>query len=793
MNAPFSWIKEYTDIEDITVKELCDGLTLSGSKVERTTCEADSIKNVVTGKVLEMHRHPNSDHLWVCSVDVGSNKTLQIVTGAQNVSVGDVVPIALDGSLLPGNKEIKSGSLRGELSEGMMCSLGELGLTTHDFPECIENGIAILNAETPVGEDICKVLGLDDVSIEFEITSNRPDCMCVSGLGRETAATFHRPFKFPAPHVTNTIEDVNDYLKVVNETPQNCLRYCGAIVKNVRVKPSPEWMRHRLRLCGVRPINNIVDITNYVMLEYNQPMHAFDYRNVKDGTIVIRQAYEDEHIVTLDDVDRKLSPDMMIIADSEKPIAVAGIMGGEYSGTYEDTNTVIFESACFNGVNVRLTEKALGMRTESSIRFEKELDPENTLPALTRALQLVEELDAGDIVNGIVDIRGNTPERKHLPLQPDVINKFLGINLTTDEMVRILESLEFEVSDDLIVTPPTFRGDILLMNDIAEEIARIYGYDNIPNTVMKGIATAKPTDRQTFEHALALRLVAAGLYETKTYSFMGTKTLDLIGEPKDSKLRKVVKISNPFGDDTAYMRTTMLPSMLEVVARNANARVPSASLYEIGVVFRANDDENILPEEPKELIIASYNDLDFFGVKGILEDICEHFNTVSPRFAPLTTGNVYHPGKAATVYVGNIEIGTLGELLPTIASNFNIKEKVTVAQISVEALYAVKGDTKRFTPLPKFPALTRDLAIVVDKATPSEEVENHIKTACGDILESISVFDVYTGDKIEQGKKSIAYSLKLRHSDRTLKDEEADSAIKAALDSLKTIGAVLRS
>ncbi|MBQ8994819.1 MAG: phenylalanine--tRNA ligase subunit beta, partial [Oscillospiraceae bacterium] len=417
----------------------------------------------------------------------------------------------------------------------------------------------------------------------------------------------------------------------------------------------------------------------------------------------------------------------------------------------------------------------------------------NMLPALTRALQLVEELDAGDIVNGIVDIRGNTPERKHLPLQPDVINKFLGINLTTDEMVRILESLEFEVSDDLIVTPPTFRGDILLMNDIAEEIARIYGYDNIPNTVMKGIATAKPTDRQTFEHALALRLVAAGLYETKTYSFMGTKTLDLIGEPKDSKLRKVVKISNPFGDDTAYMRTTMLPSMLEVVARNANARVPSASLYEIGVVFRANDDENILPEEPKELIIASYNDLDFFGVKGILEDICEHFNTVSPRFAPLTTGNVYHPGKAATVYVGNIEIGTLGELLPTIASNFNIKEKVTVAQISVEALYAVKGDTKRFTPLPKFPALTRDLAIVVDKATPSEEVENHIKTACGDILESISVFDVYTGDKIEQGKKSIAYSLKLRHSDRTLKDEEADSAIKAALDSLKTIGAVLRS
>ena len=793
MNAPFSWIKEYTDIDDITVKELCDALTLSGSKVERTTCEADSIDKVVTGKVLEMHRHPNSDHLWVCSVDVGKDAPIHIVTGAQNVNEGNIVPVALDGRTLPNGTIIKSGSLRGETSEGMMCSLGELGLTTHDFPECIEDGIAILNNNTPVGEDICKVLGLDDVSIEFEITSNRPDCMCVSGLGRETAATFHRPFHFPAPEIKNSTGDVTDYLKVVNETPENCLRYCGAIVKNVRVKPSPEWMRHRLRLCGVRPINNIVDITNYVMLEYNQPMHAFDYRNVKDGTIIIRQAKNGEHIVTLDDIDRELNESMMIIADSEKPIAVAGIMGGEYSGTYDDTNTVIFESACFNGINVRLTESALGMRTESSIRFEKELDPENTLPALTRALQLVEELDAGDVVSGIVDIRGNTPERKHLPLEPDKINKFLGIDLTTDEMVRILQSLEFEVSDDLVVTPPSFRGDILLMNDIAEEIARIYGYDNIPNTIMKGVATAKPSDRQYFERSLALRLVGAGLYETKTYSFMGTKTLDLIGEPQDSTLRNVVKISNPFGDDTAYMRSTMLPSMLEVVAKNANARVPSASLFEIGVVFHAKEDTNELPDEPKELIIASYNDLDFFGVKGIIEDLCDYFNTDTLRCEPLTSGLQYHPGRAATLYIGDVCIGTMGELLPQIASNFNIKEKVNVAQLSVESLYAVKGDTKRFTPLPKFPALTRDLALVVDLDTPSSSLEKLIREACSDIIESISVFDVYTGDKVEKGKKSIAYSLKLRHADRTLKDDEADEAINKALESLKSIGAVIRS
>ena len=793
MNAPYSWIKEYTDLEDISVKELCDALTLSGSKVERTTCEADEISGVVTGKVLEMHRHPDSDHLWVCSVDVGGERPIQIVTGAQNVAVGNVVPVALDGSSLPGGVKINTGKLRGELSEGMMCSLGELNLTVHDFPDCIENGIAILHDDTPVGQDICSVLGLDDVSIEFEITSNRPDCMCVSGLGREAAATFRRPFHFPKPSVSKASGDVKDLLKVVNETPDNCLRYCGAIVKNVRVKPSPDWMRHRLRLCGVRPINNIVDITNYVMLEYNQPMHAFDYRNVKDGTIVIRQARAGEHIVTLDDIDRELNPDIMVIADSEKPIAVAGVMGGEYSGTYDDTNTVIFESACFNGVNVRMTEKTLGMRTESSIRFEKELDPENTTPALLRALQLVEELDAGDVVYGIVEVSGNMPERRHLPLQPDVINHFLGTDISCEEMVRILKSLEFEVSDEMIVTPPTFRGDILLMNDLAEEIARIHGYDRIPSTVMTGVATAMPTERQQFEHDLAMRLVSAGLYETKTYSFMGTKTLDLIGAPDNSPLRKVVKLSNPFGDDTAYMRSTMLPSMLEVVAKNANARVPSASLFEIGVVFHANDDENQLPEEPKELVIASYNSLGFYGVKGIIEDVCASINAGALRFAPLTDANLYHPGRAATVYVGDTEIGTMGELLPKIASNFDIKEKVTAALISVDRLFEVRGGTKRFVPLPKFPALTRDLALVTDLETPSGSLETIIREACGEILESLSVFDVYTGDRVPAGKKSIAYNLVLRHTDRTLNDKEADDAIRSALEKLAAVGAVLRS
>ena len=793
MNAPVSWLKEYTDLEGVSVKELCDALTMSGSKVERWTCEADEISNVVTGKVLEMHRHPDSDHLWVCSVDCGMDSPLQIVTGAQNVSTGDVVPCALDGAVLPGGKTINSGKLRGEISEGMMCSLGELGLTVHDFPDCIEDGIAILDPATPVGEDVCKVLGLDDVSIEFEITSNRPDCMCVSGLGREAAATFRKPFRFPVPEVRKATGSIDGMLKVRNETPKNCLRYTAAIVKNVRVKPSPQWMRQRLRLCGVRPINNIVDITNYVMLEYNQPMHAFDYRNVKDSEIIIRQAKEGEHIVTLDDIDRTLTPDMMVIADSEKPIAVAGIMGGEYSGTYDDTNTVIFESACFDPVNVRYTEKGLGMKTESSVRFEKGLDPENTLRALTRALELVEELDAGDVVGGFVDIKGEMPERRVLTLDPDVINRFLGTDLSTEEMVGILRSLEFEVSDDLKVTPPSFRADILLMNDIAEEIARMHGYNNIPSTVMTGVATAELTERQHFEKNLAFRLVAGGLYETKTYSFMGKKTLDLLGEPDDSELRKAVVISNPFGDDTALMRTTMLPSMLEVVARNVNARVPSGSFFEIGVTFHAHEDTNELPDELKELVIASYNSLGFYGVKGLVEDICRSANTETPEFSALTDSNLYHPGRAATVSVGDTVIGTMGEILPSVASAFNIKERVTVALISVEKLYGVRGGVRRFNPLPKFPALTRDIAVVCDLATPSGDLEKEIRTACGDVLESLSVFDVYTGDRMEAGKKSIAYSLVLRHPDRTMTDEEADSAIKESLRRLEAKGAVLRS
>ena len=793
MNAPYSWIKEYCDLEGVSVKEFCSRITLSGSKVERCTCEADSIHNVVTGKIEEMVRHPNSDHLWICQVNVGKDRNLQICTGAQNLKVGDIVPVALDGSELPGGVQIKTGKLRGEVSEGMMCSVGELGLTVHDFPNCIEHGIATLDEDTPIGIDICEAWDLNDTSIEFEITSNRPDCMCVSGLGREAAATFRKPFSFPTPVLKDTEGDVNDMLKIVNETPDNCLRYTGAIVKNVRVKPSPAWMRHRLRLCGVRPINNIVDITNYVMLEYNQPMHAFDYRNVKDGTIVVRQAKEGESIMTLDGTVRQLNPEVCVICDTEKPIAVAGIMGGEYSGTYDDTNTVIFESACFNGVNIRISEKALGMRTEASVRYEKGLDANNTYPALMRALQLVQELDAGDVVGNVVDIKGNIPAERHIPLQPERINAFLGIDLPTEEMVRILKSIECKVSDDLVVTPPTFRADLILMNDIAEEIARLNGYDKIPTTLMKGVSRAQPTDRQRFERDTARRLAADGLYETKTYTFMGLRTVDLLNEPADSVLRKAVRISNPFGDDTALMRTTMLPSMLEVVARNVNNRVASGDFYELGVVFHAHDDPMELPTEEKELVIASYNSLQFFGVKGVIEDICSFNNTKTPEFAPLTDSNLYHPGRAATISVDGVQIGTMGELRPEIAANFGIKERVTVALISVEKLYEAKGPAKRFSPLPKFPALTRDLAFVIDNAVPSALIEKQIRIACGDILESISVFDVYTGDKIEKGKKNIAYSIVLRHSDRTLKDEEADSAIKRAIARVEHIGGSLRS
>ncbi len=809
MNLPIKWLNEYTDVR-VSNREFAHRMTMTGSKVEGFDSEADHIRNVVTGKVVSLERHPNSDHLWICRIDVASGENLQIVTGAQNLKQGDIVPVALDDSDLPNGMHIKAGKLRGEESNGMLCSLGELGFTAHDFPDCIEDGIMVLPDGTPLGEPVAGVLGMDDTVFEFEITSNRPDCMCVTGLAREAAITFGKELHIPEPKVKKTHGDVAKMLSVANETPANCYRYTGAIVENVRVKPSPQWMRERLRQCGVRPINNIVDITNYVMLEYNQPMHAFDYRNVKDGKIIVRQARAGEKITTLDGVERALSEQMMVIADSEKPIAVAGVMGGEYSGIEDDTTTMIFESACFNGLNVRATAKALGMRTEASARYEKGLDPNNTVPALMRALELVELLDAGDIVGGFIDAKGAMPVPPVIPLQPERIRKFLGADIETGFMVETLRRLGCAVDDRLNVTPPTFRADLEGFADLAEEVARFYGYDVIPTTLMQGAAEARPTERQRFERALVNDCVGSGLYEINTYSWLSAKAFDQLCLPADSPLRDCVKISNPLGEDSGLMRTTAVPSMLEVLARNYNARIPCARLFEIAVEFRPRhrqeDWESLwphtegphpatvpaLPDENRKLIAGGYGRMDFYELKGVVAALLDRAGIPDVRYEALRDNLTYHPGRTAVVKSGERVLGVFGEISPAVAANFGIKERVYIADLSVDTMFALRGGVRRYRPLPKFPAVTRDLALVCDLSVPAARLEEAIRRNCGRILESVRVFDVYTGDRVGEGKKSVAYSLVLRDSEKTLTDEDADAAIGRTLKDLAAQGIELR-
>ncbi|MEG0750484.1 MAG: phenylalanine--tRNA ligase subunit beta [Oscillospiraceae bacterium] len=792
MDLSFKWLKSYIDI-DVSPREFSHRMTMTGSKVEGWSSEADGLNNVVTGRVLSLERHPDSDHLWICKADIGKRGQLQIVTGAQNLKQGDVVPVALDNSDLPNGTHIASGKLRGEISEGMFCSLGELGLTVHDYPECIENGIMVLPENTPLGEDIAKILGMDDLVFEFEITSNRPDCLSIDGLAREAAITFDLPEKKRKPSDYKTHGDISPMLTVENDTPDTCSRYIGAVVENVRVKPSPEWLRERLRHSGVRPINNIVDITNYVMLEMGQPMHAFDLRNVHNGKIIVRRAQANESIETLDGVQRKLNPSMTIIADAEKPIAIAGIMGGEFSSITDDTSSIVFESACFNGVNVRMTAKSLGMRTESSARFEKGLDPNNTLSAIKRALELVALLDAGDIVGGFCEAVGNVPKPPHIPLQPERINSFLGTDISTDFMVKTLRALECSVDDNLVVTPPSFRADLEGFADLAEEIARFYGYDVIPTTVMSGIVSARPTKRQRLEREIANTCVGCGLYEINTYSFMSAKSFDLIALPADAAQRRAVVISNPFGEDTSLLRSTALPSMLETLARNYNARVPSARLFEIAVEFTPNDDLNTLPFERKKLIVGGYAaGFDFYVLKGVVEAILASCGIKGAEFHPETTLASYHPGRSASVWVSGKEIGHIGEILPTICSNYGIKERVYACELPIDTLFELSVEAVHYRPLPRFPALSRDLALLCDEDIPSAAIEAIIRENCGELLEKVSVFDVYTGDKIPSGKKSIAYSLVLRDLFKTLTDADADKATAKVLEALAKIGIELR-
>lgn len=787
------WVKDYVDF-DVTDKEFADAMTLSGSKVEGFETEGAELKNIVVARVEAIEHHPDADTLWVCRLNVGKEENIQIVTSAQNLKVGDYVPAALHKSVVAGGHKIEKGKLRGVPSLGMMCSVAELGLTVHDFPYAIENGIFVLgdDCQKVPGMDIHEAIGLNDTVTEFEITSNRADCLSVIGLAREAAATFGTKLSVKAPVVKEGHGDVNELLKVDILEPSKCYRYAGAVVENVRVKPSPLWMRERLRASGVRPINNIVDITNYVMLEYGQPMHAFDLRYLDGNHVIVRNAADGEKITTLDGEERTLSPEMLVIADENKPVAVAGVMGGEFSGIMEDTTTIVFESACFNGAGVRRTAKALGMRTEASARYEKELNPYGCRTSLERALELVQLLDAGDVVNGIIDCNKTVKEQVVLDFEPEWVNGFIGIDVSADEQKKILEAIGFEVKDGKIYSP-YFRNDIEHKADISEEIARFYGYDKIPNRALRGEAKAKLTDEQVLEKLIDSTLISCGLTEISTYSFVSPKSLDKIRVPQDSGLRNLVIISNPLGEDSSVMRTTAVPSMLEVLSRNYNNRNLEASLYEIATEYISRGTEE-LPIEKQTAVIGMYGkDADFYAIKGIVEELLEKTGVTEYDVAPLRDNPTYHPGRCALLTVEGEELAVIGEIHPKVSENYGIGTRVYAAAVSVETIAKFRSANKTYTPLPKFPAVTRDLAFVCSKELTVLTLEKAIKKAAGAILEDIALFDIYEGSQIPQGMKSVAFNLRLRSKEHTLTDQEADSAVSRAIEALKSLGISLRS
>lgn len=797
MNLSMKWLSDYVTL-NTTVKDFCAAMTMSGSKVEVATEEGSEIKNVVVGKLLSVVPHENSDHLVVCQVDVGQEQPIQIVTGAPNVKAGDIVPVALCGAELPNGVKIKKGKLRGVESNGMLCSLGELGLTVHDFPYAIADGIFLIQEDCQIGQDIHEAIGLNDTSVEFEITSNRPDCLSVTGLAREAAATYHVPLNLKKPTFQGIDGNIQDALQVEIQNKEKCPRYAAGIVKNVKIAPSPRWMRERLRASGVRPINNLVDITNYVMLEYGQPMHAFDLRYVKDGKIVVRNAAEGETITTLDGVTRTLSPEMLVIADAEKPIAVAGVMGGEYSGIMEDTNTVVFESAYFEPVQVRRTAKKLGMRTDASARYEKGLDPEGCLRTLERAFELVELLGAGEPVRTHIDLNYNEKQRNRIPFDPEWINKFLGTDISREEMCDTMKMLEIEVDGDTCISP-SFRIDLERPADLAEEVARIYGYNNIPSTVIKGVANASLTPKQKFRRTLENATVAVGCYGILTYSFISPKYFDKIALPADSSLRKTVVISNPLGEDTSVMRTTTLPSMLETLSLNYKNRNAAVALYEIGKEYLPTAPDK-LPEEPDRLTIGMYgDDADFFTLKGMVETILETAGLHDCTYkacgtdAPFDEICALHPGRSAVIYAGETPIGYLGEVHPTVQKNYDIGTRTYVAKLLIDEMQPLAQTEITYQPLPKFPAITRDLSLVCADKVPVGDLQAAMKNAVGNILEQITLFDVYKGEQIAAGMKSVSFSIRMRSHEGTLTDEQADAAMKRVLKALKEHGATLRA
>ena len=905
MNLSRKWLEEFVHVT-ASDKDFAEAMTLSGSKVELTHDLGAEISNVVVGKVTAMERHPDSDHMWVCQVDVGKEEPVQIVTGAWNVHVGDLVPVALHKSTLPGGKKIEKGKLRGVVSNGMMCGLSELGLDERDFPyavivpaallndykpldkekpsipadvrpghkiygpvvaahvlevtpilakpgkftvmldngtstpelvtpcpnlhegdmvayntkadaictledlhaqqeefpHCIPDGIFILHEDCRPGDDIKPVINADDHVVEFEITPNRPDCLSVIGLAREVSATFDAPLTLHDPVVKGGADGVLAELLDV-ETPAADLvpRYTARMVRNVKIAPSPKWMRERLRAMGVRPINNIVDITNYVMLEYGQPMHAFDYRYVKGGKIIVRRAEEGEELTTLDGQVRRLNANHLVIADETRAVGLAGIMGGENSEIVSDTTDVVFESACFDGTCIRKGALALGMRTEASAKFEKGLDPLNTLPAVQRACELVELLGAGEVVDGVIDVLNFVPQPHVIRMDPERVNALLGTDIPAADMYQYLERVNIvtEKHDfpngpaDVII--PSWRGDVEGVADLAEEVARFYGYNNIPVTLMRGQTTLGGySDEQKLENLLGSVCRSCGYDEIITYSFISPTQYDRIRWAADDPRRESFKILNPLGEDTSIMRTTVLPSMLEILTRNYNFRNQSAKLYEVGRVYLPGGADGLAVEN-KVLSLGAYGpNMDFYALKGVVEAVLKEIRAGDVRFAvPETANPSYHPGRAANVYAGGRLIGVLGQIHPLVAANYGVEAEFYCAELDFNSLLAAKGADPEYVPLPRYPAVERDIAVVCDEAVTVGALEEAIRRGAKGLLKEAALFDIYRGKGVPEGRKSVAFSLTLRADDRSLTAEEADEDVKSILETLeKDCGAVLR-
>lgn len=794
MNISRKWLREFVDIT-ATDKEYDSVMTLAGQKVETTERMDAEIKNVVVGKVLSMKKHENSDHMWVCMVDCGIGEPVQIVTGAQNVHEGDLVPVAQHNSYLPGGIHIAKGKLRGVESCGMLCSYKELGLTEHDCPEAYADGIWILNNEgCKVGEDMNVVIGNDDSIVEFEITNNRPDCYSLIGLARETAAAFNVPMKHHEPVVKGGAEgNLCDLLDVDVQADDLCPRYTARMVRNVKIAPSPKWMRQRLRSAGIRPINNIVDITNYVMVEYGQPMHAFDYRYVKGGKIVVRRAGADKTLTTLDGNVRVLQPDMLVIADETKPVGLAGVMGGENSEIVADTVDVVFESANFLGSSIRKTALALGMRTDASAKFEKDIDPMLTVPAVNRACELVELLGAGEVMDGMIDVLNYVPQPVTVKLEPERINALLGTNISETDMIEYLHREEVPVVDGMIQVP-SWRPDLRVMADIAEEVARYYGYNNIETTLMRGATTMGGySDEQKLENAAGAAARALGYSEIITYSFVSPSSFDAIRIPADSPLRKTVKLVNPLGEDTSIMRTVILPSMLDILSRNFAFKNKGVKLYEIGKIYLPVEGEK-LPNEPKRMIFGTYGEHEnFFTLKGEVDTLLEQLNVHPATYVADTKNPSYHPGRCADIMIDGKKLGVIGQIHPLVAEGYGISGEVYVAELDFTGLQSALAPERVFHSLPKFPTVSRDLALVCDEAMTVGMLEACIKKAGGKLLRSIQLFDIYRGPGIAPGKKSVAFSLELRADDRTLTDEDTTGVTNAVLEKLKNdLGVTLR-